>query len=166
MLGVVAVVLFLLLRGGGDEPEPRSATPAAATATPPATAAAAQVADQIDLIPVDGSGASGRMTVFLQDDRLLFQIQAQDVPPSGGRAAYAVWLTGPGTRARRLGYTDPVGQDGALGIQGPGDADLDAFPRWFATYTHVVVSRETDDGARRPGGPVLRGPLPRGRRDG
>jgi hypothetical protein len=103
------------------------------------------------------------MTVFLQDDRLLFQIQAQDVPPSADDAAYAVWLTGPGTRARRLGYTDPVGPDGALGIQGPGDADLDAFPRWYATYTHVVVSRETDDRARRPGGPVLRGALPRGR---
>jgi hypothetical protein len=162
--GVAALVLFLVLRGG-DDPEAPPVPAAVATATPTATpaAATAQVTDQIDLRPVDRSGAAGRMTVFLQDGRLLFQIQAQDVPPSGSEAAYAVWFTGPGTRARRLGYTDPVGQDGALGIQGPSDADLDDFPRLYATYAHVVVSRETDDGARRPGRPVLRGPLPRGR---
>jgi hypothetical protein len=103
------------------------------------------------------------MTVFLQSNRLFFQLRARNVPPSGARSAYAVWFTGPGTRARRLGYTDPVGADGALGIQGPSDTDMERFPRLYASYAHVVVSRETDTDARRPAQPILRGPLPKGR---
>jgi hypothetical protein len=161
IVAVIAVVLFLVLRGG-DEPEP-GAVPPAATATPTPAPAAARVTDQIDLRPVGGGRASGRMTVFLQEGRLLFQLMAEGLRPSGG-AAYAVWFTGPGSRARRLGFTDAVGRDGALGIQGPSDTDLEAFPRLYASYTAVVVSRETDASAPRPGDPVLRGPLPRGRR--
>jgi len=64
---------------------------------------------------------------------------------------------------RRLGYTDPVGADGRLGIQGPSDSDLETFPRLYATYAYVVVSRETDSTAQRPADPVLRGLLPKGR---
>ncbi|HWT25501.1 MAG TPA: hypothetical protein VN213_18500, partial [Solirubrobacteraceae bacterium] len=159
VLAVVAVVVLFALRGSDEEP----ATETAATATPSPTTSPARVTDQIDLRGVGGSRASGRMTVFLQDDRLLFQLQARNVPPTGARTAYAVWFTAPGKRARRLGYTDPVGADGALGIQGPSDKDIAAFPGLYASYTHVVVSRETTTEATRPAGPVLRGVLPNGR---
>ena len=73
------------------------------------------------------------MTVFLQDGQLLFALEARNVPPSGPRAAYAVWFTGPGAKARRLGFTNPVGDDGRLGIQGPSEKDLEAFPQLYAT---------------------------------
>jgi len=104
------------------------------------------------------------MTVYLQgEDQLLFELVAENVPPTGDRAAYAVWLTGPGAKARRLGFTDPVGEDGALGIQGPSQKDLARFPKLYATYESVVVSRESTGDTTRPSNVVLTGRLPRGR---
>jgi hypothetical protein len=164
VLAVVAVVLFLVLRGGGDEPagEEAAATPTpSATATPPA--AQPEPAATIRLRPPGGGDASGTMSLFLQDGQLLFALEAENVPPSNPGAAYAVWFTGPGAKARRLGFTNPVGEDGRLGIQGPSDKDLAAFPRLYATYERVVVSAETDENARRPGDVILAGRLPQGR---
>src|SRR5829696_386883 len=166
VVAVVAVVLFLVLRGGGDDPgDEQAASPsatAAATATPTATAQA-QVADEIDLTAPGGGKATGKMTVFLQGGQLLFALQGQKLPANRGNDSYAVWLTGPGPKARRLGYTDPVGKDGKLGIQGPGQSDLAAFPQLYATYANVVVSRESDENAKRPADVVLSGKLPSGR---
>jgi hypothetical protein len=168
VLAVVAVVLFLVLRGGdgnGGEQAASSATPAAgATATPTPTAAPAQVADTIPLRSTTGGKAKGTMTVYLQNGQLLFALEAQDVPASGAGAAYAVWFTGPGDKTHRLGFTNPVGTDGKLGIQGPSDKDLQAFPKLYATYARVVVSQETSNNASRPSGKViLSGKLPKGR---
>jgi hypothetical protein len=164
VLAVVAVVLFLVFSGGdepGGEQAASSATPAAsATPTPTATA---QVADTIPLRSTTGGKAKGTMTVFLQNGRLLFALQAQDVPQSGQGAAYAVWFTGPGDKARRLGFTNPVGADGQLGIQGPSEKDVEAFPKLYATYANVVVSQETTEDAKRPSKVILSGKLPKGR---
>jgi len=168
VLAVVAIVLFLVLGGGGggssssavDEQVAASATPGAG-ATPTQTAAAPQVADTIPL-RAGGGAAKGTMTVFVQGDRLLFELVAQGLAPSGTTSAHAVWLTGPGDKARRLGFAT-VGEDGKLGIQGPSEKDLTAFPRLYATYADVVVSRESSQDTKRPGKVVLRGKLPRGR---
>jgi hypothetical protein len=164
VLAVVAVVLFLVLRGGDDDPgDEQTAAPAAtATATPTATAQP-QVADEIELTAPGGGKPKGTMTVYLQGDQLLFAIQGEQLPASGASDSYAVWLTGPGPKARRLGFTDPVGKDGKLGIQGPGEKDLSAFPKLYATYANVVVSRESDATAKRPTDVVLSGKLPSGR---
>ena len=165
-LAVVAVVLFLVL-GDGDNPDAEPAatgtSPTATATATPAPTAAAQVADAIPLRSPAGSNAKGTMTVYLQDGQLLFALEAQDVPPSGAGAAYGVWLTGPGDRTRRLGFTNPVGEDGRLGIQGPSENDLAKFPKLYATYARVVVSRETAEDARRPGPVILTGKLPAGR---
>jgi hypothetical protein len=164
VVAVVAVVLFLVLRGGDDEEPASSGTPtAAATATPTGTPEA-RVADEIRLRATGGGKAKGTMTVFLQgDDQLLFALQAEDLPPSTQNSSYAVWLTGPGGKARRLGFTDPVGEDGKLGIQGPSEKDLAAFPQLYATYANVVVSQESTEDAKRPQQIVLTGKLPAGR---
>jgi hypothetical protein len=164
VLAVVAVVLFLVLSGGdepGGEQAASSATPAAsATPTPTATP---QVADTIPLRSTTGGKAKGTMTVFLENGRLLFALEAQDVPQSGQGSAYAVWFTGPGDKARRLGFTNPVGADGRLGIQGPSDKDVEVFPKLYATYANVVVSQETTEDAKRPTKVILSGKLPKGR---
>jgi hypothetical protein len=165
MLAVVGVVLFLVLSGGDDDPageEVASSPTPAASATPTPTATP-QVADAIPLRSTTGGKAKGTMTVFLQDGRLLFALEAQGVPPSGERAAYAVWFTGSGGKARRLGFTNPVGADGRLGIQGPSEKDLEDFPRLYASYEKVVVSHETTENAKRPSRIVLSGRLPKGR---
>jgi hypothetical protein len=52
-----------------------------------------------------------------------------------------------------------VGQDGKLTAAGPGNADVDRFPTWFATYDNVVVTRDAK-GARKPGTVILSGDLP------
>jgi Sigma-70, region 4 len=166
VLAIVVIVIVLVLRGGGDDPagEQAAATPSpAATATPSPSGGDAQVADTIRLRPPSGGDARGTMTLYLQEQQLLFALEAQGVPPSGPNAAYAVWFTGPGAKVRRLGFTNPVGEDGRLGIQGPSDKDLDAFPKLYATYERVVVSEETDENAKRPGKVILTGKLPQGR---
>ena len=166
VIAVVGIVLFLVLRGGDDEEPATAGTPpaaATATPTPTPTAAPAQVTDEIPLRATGGGKATGTMTVYLQGGQLLFALEAQNVPPSTETSSYAVWLTGPGAKARRLGFTDPVGADGQLGIQGPGEADLAAFPKLYATYENVVVSEERREDAKRPAKVVLTGKLPKGR---
>jgi Sigma-70, region 4 len=161
VLAVVAVVLFLVLNGDDDP----AGEQAAANPTPTATATPAAAPDPVATVPLrspSGGKATGTMSLYLQDGQLLFALAAQDVPPSGDRSSYAVWFTGPGAKARRLGFTNPVGADGRLGIQGPSDKDLAAFPKLYATYERVVVSEETREDASRPGNIVLSGRLPKG----
>ena len=164
VLAVVAVVLFLVLRGGDDHPGDEQSAAPSATATATATPTAQpQVADEIDLTAPGGGKATGKMAVFLQGDQLLFALQGEKLPANGEKDSYAVWLTGPGAKARRLGFTDPVGADGKLVIQGPGEKDLAAFPKLYATYANVVVSRESAADAKQPSDVVLSGKLPSGR---
>ena len=162
-MAAVVVVLVLVLRGGDDE-EPARTGAAAPTATPSATATATpQVTDQIALRAPAGGKARGAMTVFLQDGELGFALQATGVPRNTNGNAYAVWFTGPGDKAVRLGFTNAVGADGRLGIQGPSEQGAAAFPRQYASYSTVVVSKETTQDASAPSEVVLRGALPKGR---
>jgi anti-sigma-K factor RskA/sigma-70-like protein len=161
VIAVVGVVLYIVL-SGGDEQEPAASGGATATATPTPTATP-QVADEITLRPAAGGEARGTMTVFLQDGQLLFALQGENLPPSGQNDSYAVWFIGPGAKARRLGFTNPVGEDGRLGIQGPSQKDLANFPKLYATYANVVVSQESREEAKRPTKIVLTGKLPQGR---
>jgi hypothetical protein len=160
VIAVVGVVLFLVLRGGDD---PSGETTASATPTPTATATAQpQVTDQIALRSPTGGKAKATMTVYLQGEQLLFALQGENLPPTDETSSYAIWLTGPGDKARVLGYV-AVGEDGALGIQGPTDKDLEAFPQWYATYERVVISEESSEDAKRPSKALLTGKLPAGR---
>src|SRR5215207_1556824 len=162
VVAVIAVVLFLVLSGGDDPADEQAAGPTPAASATPSATAAPQVADAIPLRSTTGGKAKGTMTVYLQDGQLLFALEAQDVPPSR-RGAYAVWFVGPGDKARRLGFTNPVGDDGQLGIQGPSQNDLEEFPKLYATHERVVVSQETTEEAKRPSRVILSGKLPKGR---
>ncbi len=155
---MVSAMLATACAPGATTASPTPTATATATATPEA-----QVTDQITLRPPGGGKAKGTMTVYLQGEQLLFALQGRDLPPSSEQATYAVWLTKPGGKARRLGFTGPVGEDGVLGIQGPSDKDLQAFPQLYATYGKVVVSRESSQDAKRPTNTVLAGRLPAGR---
>ena len=163
VIGLVALVVgatllwVFVLRDNEQEP---AAAPPAATATPTAAADANQIVLQ-------GSGdseAQGLMRLFRRDDGAVqFAIAAQNVPPNEGREVYAVWFTREDGRPRRLGFAQtPVGEEGILTTGGPQQADIDRFPSWFATYDKVLVTRETDADARRPGPAVMEGTLPAG----
>jgi hypothetical protein len=98
-----------------------------------------------------------------EDGTVQFAIAAQNVPPNQGREVYAVWFTRQGGTPRRLGFAQtPVGQDGILTTGGPQQGDEDRFPTWFATYDKILITRETDAKAKRPGPAVLEGALPSG----
>jgi hypothetical protein len=163
LIGVVALLVgatllwIFVLR---DDEEPTATTPAAtATATP-----AAQAGNDIPLRGTGDSQAQGLMRLVRREDGAVqFAIAAQNVPPNEGREVYAVWLTREGGRPRRLGFAQtPVGEDGILTTGGPQQGDEDKFPQWFATYEKILITRETDAQARRPGPAVLEGTLPAG----
>jgi hypothetical protein len=163
LIGVVAVLVaatllwIFVLRDDDEEPA------SSASATPTATATAQQGSD-IVLQGVGNSQAEGLMRLVRRDDGAVqFAIAAQNVPPNQGQEVYAVWLTREGGRPRRLGFAQtPVGEDGILTTGGPQQGDEDKFPQWFATYEKILITRETDAQARRPGPAVLEGTLPAG----
>jgi hypothetical protein len=157
LVGATLLWVFVLR---DDEEEPATAPPpATATPTPPSAAG-----NDIVLQGRGGSQAQGLMRLVRRDDGTVqFAIAAQNVPPNEGREVYAVWFTREGGQPRRLGFAQtPVGEDGILTTGGPQQGDEDEFPRWFATYDKVLITRETSANARRPGPAVLEGTLPGG----
>jgi Sigma-70, region 4 len=163
LIGIVALLVagtllwIFVLRD--DDSGPASTPEATATPTP-----AAQQGNDIALQGVGDSQAEGLMRLVQREDGAVqFAIAAQNVPPNQGREVYAVWFTGEGERPRRLGFAQtPVGEDGILTTGGPQQGDEDQFPQWFATYDKILITRETNARARRPGPAVLEGTLPAG----
>jgi hypothetical protein len=153
---VVGGVLFAVLQLTGDDEQSRAAQPPQPTATPEATGSD---------IPLRGTGDSeavGLMRLIRADDgSVQFAIGAEGVPPNEGREVYAVWFTKDDGDARRLGFAQTqVGEEGVLTTGGPQPRDRAKFPRWFATYDKVLVTRESDAKAKQPGAAVLEGDLP------
>jgi hypothetical protein len=155
---VAATLLWIFVLRDDDEPA-SSAQPA-----PTATATPAQAGNDIPLAGVGDSEAQGLMRLVRRDDGTVqFAIAAQNVPPNENGEVYAVWFTREGGRPRRLGFAQtPVGEEGILTTGGPQQGDEDQFPRWFATYDKILITRETSAQARRPGSAVLEGTLPAG----
>jgi hypothetical protein len=158
VLAIVVVVLALFVFKGDDKDKaPKTGAAASATATPSATP---QQVGQIALKGANGSKGSGVMTLYAAQGQLAFTLQGANVPKNKSNEAYAVWFTTPGGGSQRLGFAQPVTSNGQLGTTGPRTADLDKFPRWLAKYKQVVVSRERNGSAKKPGPVVLRGSLP------
>ena len=168
VLAVVALVLFLVLRGGDDPAGEQAAAPPPATpggpATPAPTADRRRSADTIALRSPGGGDAKGTMTVFLQDGQLLFALEAQDVPPSSDGRRTRSGSPAPGDRARRLGFTNPVGDGRPARDPGPGRERHRQVPE---ALRHLRARRrvEGDDrgreapGPRRPHRQAAPGPL-------
>jgi hypothetical protein len=166
VLAVVAIVLVIVLGGGSDDEQPAGGSGSAsaqATATPSATATpGATPVDEIVLRPPGGGKPQGVMAVYVQQDGLSFQFGAQDLRPRGNNAYYGIWLTGNGGKAHRLGFAT-ADDNGTLVVQGPSEKEYKTFPKLYASYENVVLSRETTDEATRPSAVVLVGKLPKGR---
>jgi len=155
-VAIVVVVLVLFVFKGDDEKPSASAS---ATTTPTASATPAPVGE-IKLAAAKGATGSGVMRLYTAEQQLAFTLEGTGVPANKANEAYAVWFTSPGGAAQRLGFAQPVGANGQLGTTGPRTEDLDKFPRWLATFKQIVVSRETDGKAKKPGPVVLVGTLP------
>jgi hypothetical protein len=168
VLLVGGLIAFVVLRGGDDEQSPQAAASsspqAGATATATATPAVTPSANDILLRGTSGSQAAGLMRLIRRDNgSVQFAIAAENVPPNQGQEVYAVWFTKEGSKPRRLGFAQTqVQQNGVLTTGGPQQGDEDEFPRWFATYDKVLITRETSAKAKTPGPAVLEGTLPSG----
>jgi hypothetical protein len=159
VLIVGGVIAFVVTRGD-DQPQAATQAGATPTATPTATAAP----NDILLRGTNGSKAAGLMRLLRgQNGTVQFAIAAENVPANKGREVYAVWFTRQGGTPRRLGFAQQqVGQNGVLTTAGPQKGQEDEFPRWFATYDKVLITRETSAKATKPGPVVLEGTLPGG----
>lgn len=165
VLLVGGLIAFVVLRGGDDDGSPQaSSSSPQAEATATATPAVTPTANDILLQGTNGSQAAGLMRLVRRDNgNVQFAIAAENVPPNQGQDVYAVWFTRAGGKPRRLGFAQTqVQKDGILTTGGPQQGDEDEFPRWFATYDKVLITRETSAKPKTPGPAVLEGTLPSG----
>jgi hypothetical protein len=158
VIAIVAIVLWLFVfRDSDDGGEASSASP-----TPTATAAQPTPLGQLEL---KGTGAAraanGALAVYSQQKQLLFALQVKKMPPTPAGKKYALWLSGPGDRARWIGDVPKVGKSGVMQVQGPRQSDT-TFTRDFAVYRQVLITLQTGTARKRPGPTLVRGTLPRG----
>jgi hypothetical protein len=154
---LVAFVVWIVNRSDDGSERAASATSTAkATATPKQHTLA-----ELPLTAVKGSRAEGLVQINAADDgQVGFTLVARNVPANTARDAYAVWLTGTGKPALRLGFAQRVGKDGTLATSGPeAKTDAAAFTRGLTTYAQMVVSKETSDSTTKPSRIVLRASL-------
>src|SRR5215207_6466589 len=160
VLVAVVVVLFLFVFGDDDKSDKPESAAATATATASATPQA------IGQIALKGTGAAskanGVFALFLQgQQQLLFAVQMQRVPPTPKGAKYALWLSGPGNKAKWIGDTPDVAKDGVLQVQGPRQQDT-SFAKDAGKYRQVLLTQERGDRRTKPGTTLARGTLQRG----
>ena len=75
---------------------------------------------------------------------------------------YAVWFAKKDGTAKLLGFPQTSVTNNVLTVGGPGKKDAKDFPRLFATYDNVLITRETKASPATPGPIVLSGTLPHG----
>ena len=164
VVAIAGLIVFIVTSGGDDNPSASTGQQPQAAATPTATATASASANDIVLQGTNGSQAAGIMRLIPGNKgKVQFALAAQNVPANKNNEVYAVWFTRSGVKPIRLGFAQAqVGSDGVLTTAGPQKGDETKFPRWFATYDKVLVTRETSAKAAKPGPAVLEGTLPNG----
>ena len=160
LLAIVVVVLVLFVFNGDDDGQ----TAGNGKATPTPTAAAAQPTP-VGQINLNGTGpaakAKGVFALYLQgQQQLVFALQVQDMPATPKGSKYALWLSGPGSRAKWIGDVPDVGKDGVLQVQGP-RADDKTFTQDIGSYRQVLITQNKGSGRKRPGTVLVRGDVPR-----
>jgi hypothetical protein len=154
---VIAVVLVLLLSGGDNKKATGpvgggTTTTQASTSTNTATTPTVEA--QVNLFPPSGAKKPlGVANVVTQQGQRGIALVGQDMPATGGKFAYAMWLTSSST-AKRLGFFPAVKANGRM--QG-----FVLAPADFGNYTKLVVTRETAKDPKVPGTVVLSGALPK-----
>jgi hypothetical protein len=154
-LGIaIAVVLILLLTGGDDNKKDTGPVGGGTTSTSTqATSTTPQVEAQVNLFPPGGGKKPlGVANVVTQQGQRGIALVGQDVPPTGGKFAYAMWLENSPSDAKRLGFFGAVKKNGRL--QG-----FVLAPSDFANFSKLIVTRETQRNPKSPGPVVLTGDL-------
>jgi hypothetical protein len=164
-LAVIVVVAVILITSGGGSNKAsstQSANTNTGTATTPSTSKTAPSSStsttagkptldkQIALTsPEPNSKTVGLAEVLSEGSKRAFYIAAEHLPPSNG-FFYAVWLYNSPTSSVALGKIPPVGSNG----QAQGGALL---PANAGEYREMLLTRETNEHATKPGPVVLSG---------
>ena len=153
---LIAGVLALVL-GGDDDDEPETAATGTTQTRTQGQGAAGDVRllSQANLNPPQGGDGDAAGVAFYsregENGKFGVAVQAEGLSPSSESRFYAIWLTGPNTGNRFVGFDeDGVARDGIL----QGARELDYDPR---KYTTALVTRETQAEPKQPGEVVLRG---------
>jgi hypothetical protein len=150
---VIAVVLILLLTGGDDNKKDTGPVGGGTTSTTSTTSTTPQVAAQINLFPPGGGKKPlGVANVVTQQGQRGIALVGQDLPATGGKFAYAMWLENSPSEAKRLGFFGAVKKNGRL--QG-----FVLAPSDFGNFSKLIVTRETSRDPKTPGPVVLSGDL-------
>jgi hypothetical protein len=157
-LGIaVAVVLVLLLSGGDDNKNDTgpvgNTTSTQSTSTSTNAATTPKVEAQVNLFPPNGGKKPlGVANVVTQQGQRGIALVGQDMPPTRGKFAYAMWVQNTPADAKRLGFFGEVKANGRM--QG-----FVLAPADFAKYSKLIVTRETERAPKAPGPVVLTGDL-------
>jgi len=152
-LGIVIAVVLVLLLTGGDDDKKDTGPVGGTTSTQATTSTTPQVEAQVNLFPPGGGKKPlGVANVVIQQGQRGIALVGQDVPPTGGKFAYAMWLENSPSDAKRLGFFGAVKKNGRL--QG-----FVLVPSDFANFSKLVVTRETQRNPKSPGPVVLTGDL-------
>jgi hypothetical protein len=156
-VGIAIAVVLIFVVGGGSDDKNDNGSSASRTQSTQTSSAQPQVLGQINLNAPTGSGskALAALTLVRQGAETDLLFQGQGLPPNQAGDVYALWVTGPGGRAARLGFMPRVGKSGKTRFPGalPSNVDL-------SKYDTLLMTRETTASPTQPGAVVLRGKLP------
>jgi hypothetical protein len=113
---VVVVLVVILIVGGSGGGSSSSETAAAEGGEQQLTAAEEKNLTQAILTPVNGGEASGRALFGRYRKKVLLQVEAQGLEPSGKGKTYTVWLYRSPKLALQIGQV-PVGSSGKIAAQ-------------------------------------------------
>ncbi len=123
---VVVVLVIILVVGGSGGGSSSSDSAAAESGEPQLTAAEEKNLTQAILSPVDGGEGSGRALFGRYRKKVLLQVEAQGLQPSGKGRSYTVWLYRSPKLALQIGSV-PVGSSGKIAAQFQIPAQLLAY---------------------------------------
>jgi hypothetical protein len=160
---VVVAVILITSGGGSNKASSTQSTGTSATTTTPSTSKSSTTSStstasgkkptldkQIALTsPEPNSKTVGLAEVLSEGSKRAFYIAAEHLPPSNG-FFYAVWLYNSPTSSVALGKIPPVSSNG----QAQGGALL---PANAGEYHELLLTRETNEHATKPGPVVLSG---------
>ena len=156
-VGIAVAVVLIFVVGGGSDDNTDNASTTARTQSTQTSAGQPQVLGQINLNPPSGAGskALAALTLVRQGDETDLLFQGQGIPPNRTGDVYALWVTGPGGRAARLGFMPRVGKSGKTRFPGALPSNID-----LSKYDTMLMTRETTASPTQPGAVILRGKLP------
>jgi len=157
---VLLVVLLVVGIGeGGDGPGGETTT----------AASAQEEAVPVRLSPVDGSKASGGLTILRVADQPVVDLEIQGLTPTGRGETYVLWFVGSGGRSLPIAF-QAVGRDGRITGRTPIPSAATSLLPSFDTADLTLTRQAAAAGAVRQaaqagtlpqlvGTSVLRGPL-------